>query len=321
MNLNTLSSEVMLSNSQEWLTNPHLRRALEAHPLGSAMLVEIQAIHDRLSGTVSERNLLDDTLQRLTAELDVTDLVHDRKARGLHGLINALIEVSDDPQEIAMLTKVREALFPHQLRVVRWSYSDEHGAVVEMQERISAEVRAYLAEARVGKTALLAFYEQWVAAGMRLGELTKKRARIQATVKRTGVVEPSIDIKAARREWIRVIRVFLEIVAMLPLGDKMRRALLAPLERDVAQSLQSRARRIAAGGEGDGIGSGEPDESAEATAEESADESAAESAEESAAESVDESAAESVTETLDEPLDEAAEPASDVAAGVAGNVA
>lgn len=265
MNLKTLSSEAMLSNSKEWLDNAELRRALEAHPLGSAILIEIRTTHDRLSGTVSERKLLDDSLRRLTAALDLSDGLHDRKARGLDKIILGLIEASDDPEEIAMLTKAREMLFPDGLQVVQWSYADEHGAVVEMENRLTAEVRALLARTRVGDTTLLAIYQQWVAAGMRLGDLAKERARLRATVKRSGTIAPSVDTGAARFEWVRVTQVFLSIVALLPLDDEVRRALLAPLERDVAQSLQNRARRAAANEQ---VEPGEPAETVDETQDE-----------------------------------------------------
>ena len=253
MNLKVLSSESMLSNSNEWLNNPELRRELEKHPLARAMLVELQSNHDGLSATVSARKLLVDALQRLTAELDLTDGLHDRSARGLGKLIAGLIEVSTDPQQIAQLIQARDTLFPEGMQFVQWSYSDEHGAVVEMESRLSPEVRSFLARTRVGETTLLAIYDQWVAAGMRLGELTKERARIRATMSRTGTVAASIDTVEARNAWVRATQVFLSILAMLPLEDDTRRALLAPLERDVALSLQSRARRGGAGEAGDEI--------------------------------------------------------------------
>lgn len=149
---------------------------------------------------------------------------------------------SDDPAAASAYLNARNLLFPDALRVVRLSYSDEHGAAVEMEQRITPAIRQLLADTRVGDTTLAALYDQWVAAGKRLGELTKKRARARSSVKRSGTEPAPIDTAAARLAWVRTAQVFRTIVELLPLDADQRRALFDPLERDIERAQRARPR-------------------------------------------------------------------------------
>ena len=242
MRLNMLRPQAMLANSQAWLTDPAIRDALQAHPLGRSILAEVEVVHDLLAGKLAERRQLEVTLERLGERLARTDHAHDRHARGLYWLLFALAEVAGSEEEAALYRDALALLFPTDLSIVNRSYVEEQGAVLETEKRITTEVRDLLARTMVNGQPLAVYYDRWIAAGKELGTHTRERDRLRSTVARNSEVGMSLDTNNARFEWVRVGQLFLDIVSRLPLDEPVRRCILAPLEQNIAEALASRAR-------------------------------------------------------------------------------
>ena len=100
MNLNILSTNVMLAQSKQWLTDPAVRAPIDRHALGQAVLAEIRKMHDRLVLQAERRRQYEAALARLTRIIAAADLRQergaldamslDRKRSALHGLSEAL---------------------------------------------------------------------------------------------------------------------------------------------------------------------------------------------------------------------------------------
>ena len=245
----------MLANSASWLGDETVVRTLESHTLGAAVLVEVGKSHENLATALGDRRRLRATLDRLSADLAEIDDEFDSSARALRGFLRAFAEVAVTPQLAEAYTDADSLLFPDGLAVTKRSYLDEHGVVLEIEKRITADTRELLAATRIGTRSLADVYNQWIEAGKRLGEAARRRALLQSTTAQTSDHKPSIDTKEARLAWIQTVRVFLGVVDLLPLTDDERRSVLGQLRHAVDDSLRSRARSAS---NGDAIGDADP---------------------------------------------------------------
>jgi hypothetical protein len=55
------------------------------------------------------------------------DDLHDRKVRGIFGVLTALAELADDAEKAAGYLDLRGQLFPSDLKAIQRSYLDESG--------------------------------------------------------------------------------------------------------------------------------------------------------------------------------------------------
>jgi hypothetical protein len=240
MNFNSLSTQTMLSHSDEWLNTPEIRAMLIGRPLTLALIVELQGSHDELAEKQSQRARIFAELGQITGEMTRLDRIHDRKARAMHALLQGLAEGTEDAGKAAQFLDLLARLFPRGLGVVQRSYIDEAGAVIEMQRQVTDEVLAFMESVRVDAQSLADIYRDWVAVGLALGRLARQRARLQRAITRNGTASATIDTRAARQRWIRTVATLVSMVAMLKLSDEEREKLLAPLERSIADATRRR---------------------------------------------------------------------------------
>ena len=241
MNFNSLSNQTMLSHSDEWLNDPETRGLLAAHPLTTALLPEVQRAHDGLAEKQGTRNRIFAELGQITGDLLAYDLVHDRKARGMHSLLSGLAECLEDADEASRFVDLLARLFPYGLSVVNRSYIDEAGAVVEMQSRITDQDLAFMASVRVGEQTLATIYRDWLAAGAMLGRQARQRARLQQAIRKQGTAAADIDTRGARQQWIWSAGTLVSIVNMLDFSHAARERLLAPLQRSIEDAARGRS--------------------------------------------------------------------------------
>lgn len=238
-NLHLLPAKTMLSNSSVWLTDPEIVQLVEGHPMGPGVIIEVRGVHDRLAGAVGWRLRLGAELLDMTRRIGAHDDAHDRAVRMLYYILTALAEGADTPAEAARYLAARALLLPGGLAQTRQSYADEHGAVLAVQERMTAEVEALLEQTVVAGRSLLEVYQRWIAAGQMLGQLVKERSQLEAST-RPGADNASL-IREARWAWLRVVRMFIRAVGFMNLSEEGWRKIFAPLQRDIASALQRRS--------------------------------------------------------------------------------
>jgi hypothetical protein len=239
VNLNILSTNVMLAQSKQWLTGEAVRAPLDRHALGQAVLAELRKAHDRLVLQAERRRQYEAALARLTRMITAADLRHDRKARALHAALQGLIEAEDDAGVRELYLSVQTLLFPEGLAIVNRSFSYQAGAIEALEKRVTPEILSQLASLMLGTRTLASLYLDWVAAGNDLGGLVAERERLLDRTGRGSAAE-DVDMRAARLQWINTVHAFLSALALMDLAQEERAAVLSPLEAEVAAAVRSR---------------------------------------------------------------------------------
>lgn len=241
INLQLLSAESMLSHSRQWLANTEVRTHLESHPLGESALAEIANAHEFLTETLVTWQSLTAMVSSLSTAIVAEDNEHDRFARALYGFLSALAESVDSPEQAEKYLEARALLFPWGLSITQRTYSEEHHAVMEVDRRLTPTVRILMDDTRIGDGNLTDIYDKWIIAGKRLGAQVRERARLEASMVQRGGAELIPRLNDARSSWARAVRVFLSVLDVLPLDPEVRDRVLAPLARDVDDSIRVQA--------------------------------------------------------------------------------
>ena len=253
--LHILTAKTMLSHSNVWLGNPDIVQMIESHPMGAGVLTEVRSAHDQLARAVSWKLRLGARILDMTQRIAQLDADHDRFLRMLFFILTALAEGADDPGEAAQYLTARDLLVPGGLAQTRYSYADQHGAVIEVQDRMTSEVELLLQQTEVAGRSLLDVYQRWVAAGQQLGELIKDRERTRASM--TADAEVPTHLREARRAWLQVVRMFISAVRIMNLPDDGWQQIFAPVQRDIRNALEAMRERT---GEPDGSPDDMPDD-------------------------------------------------------------
>jgi len=241
MNLNVLPINVMLSHSEQWLKNPELRAKIEAHLVGAALLVEVGRVHDRLAGQVERRRQLEVALTRLTDLISDFDVDHDDLARAIHFALEALIAAARDAAQVERYRRLQALLFPEGLSIVSRSYSYEAGAITALQSRVTDADVAEMATIPVGDATLADWYRSWIESGQALGRHVHEREALYAHTGRNGSAIETVDIRAARLDWVNTVQTFLSALHLMNLDQETQERILSPLDASIAQALRSRA--------------------------------------------------------------------------------
>jgi hypothetical protein len=244
MNLNILTTNVMLAQSKQWLTDATIRDPLARHALGAAILAEIRKAHERLALQAEHRRQHEALLARITLLIGATDLRHDRKARALHAALQGLIEGTDDEALRDLYMSLQAFLFPEGLAIVTRSFSYQAGAIEALESRMTPELHAQLESIPVGKQTLASLYRDWVAAGNELGNLVAERDRMLERVGRGGSASEDVDTRASRVQWINTVHTFVSVLELADIGHDVRETVLGPLAASIAQALRSRGGEI-----------------------------------------------------------------------------
>jgi hypothetical protein len=259
LNTKVLQTRSMLNLSAVWLEDESMVAELGEHPLGAASCDHLRMAHEDLASQYSLKNLLTAELERLTEVLQVKDFHHDRKARALSGHLEALASGTDDAELASFYNEVRELLFPYGLRVVQFSYTEEAGALREIERAVTPELLRRLKGVRVGDATLADLYNDWVEVGKELGQLAQERARQQASLTRQGTAPAEVNSSHVRSGWIRAVRLLADALAVLPVSDEVREKFFAPLEACIAEALKRRQARAAGNAEPGAEPDTEPD--------------------------------------------------------------
>lgn len=247
MALRDLSSQQMLNITGAWLDPERERPRVQALSRVSPLLPDIQEAHEtvqkahRRDGSVSTE-LID--IQDQQAELDQ---IHDRKVRGIHGVLTSFAELSDTPEDAALHLGIRDALFPDGLKFITGSYGDQAGEVLFARDRLTSEATAVLKAMPTPSGNLMKAVNAWFKAGEDLGALEARRAKLEserAQQKSSGVQGGQLR---ARNRWIGVMRAVLQMIELEKPDVETERHLLAPLER----ALKKADHRASGNDEGD----------------------------------------------------------------------
>lgn len=239
--LHVLTAKTMLSNSNDWLNTPDIVQMIESHTLGPGVLTEVRGAHDQLASALGWRQRLSVKLLEMTKDITTQDGEHDRFLRMLYYVLTALIEGADSPGEAERYLSARHLLIPDGLAQTRYTYANEHGAVIEVQQRITPEVEQVLQQTVVAGRSLWEIYQRWITAGQRLGQLVKERSRLESSMLQSS--EGPTHVREARQVWLRVVRMFISAVTIMDLPDDGWRQIFAPLRRDVVNALEALRER------------------------------------------------------------------------------
>lgn len=234
--LHVLTASTMLSNSDVWLHNPGIVQMIENHPLGPGALGEVRGAHDQLATAVNRKRRLGQQVLDMTRRITAQDRDHDRFLRVLYHVLTSLAEATDNPAEAERYLTARDMLMPDGLAQTRFTYADEHGAVLEVLQRITPDIEALLLQTAIAGRPLMAIYQRWVGAGQQLGQLVKERTRIQSSMMQGNEGAP-LHVRMARKEWLRVVRMFIAVVDIMNLPAHGWQTIFAPLQRDIDNAL------------------------------------------------------------------------------------
>jgi hypothetical protein len=243
MNINSLSTPMMLNLTGRWLADEQFRSSLESvGPIGAGILAELDSAHGPLAELESNRSHQRGELRELTDLAAELDLRHDSKARGLSYVLRGLIEIADDDATVIQCRKLLDLLFPAGLTVTRLPYIEQGGSAVALERTVKPEVRAQLAAITVGGQTLEQVFDAWMSAAHELARTVKRRAELVAQTRPSGSDGEALDGKAGRSQWIRAVRGLLWVLESKPELRLVHEAVIAVLQR----SLATARRRLAA---------------------------------------------------------------------------
>jgi hypothetical protein len=258
MSLRDLPTQTMISLSAAWLDPAHARSAIEGLPTAAAVLPKLSTAHRTLlktqpAGAAKTPKQIAD-IQAQQAQLD---LVHDRKARGLYGILGGLADVLDDQELCAKLLELRDKIFPADkgLNVTKMSYADEAGECALVEERLDDADRALLKACTILKGNLLDVHKARVTAGKKLGDLEQKRLAAETDGAGDSKQRPKKgDALQARNGWIKATRALVSAIELDEPSDEVRKRILQPLDQAEAKAARQRAAGAPEPAAGDAAG-------------------------------------------------------------------
>ncbi|MBI5513731.1 MAG: hypothetical protein HY909_08175 [Deltaproteobacteria bacterium] len=245
MSARLLTTEEMLGVSEAWLDPSRLRPLLEGSPLLGGLLPSIERAHQDLQAVAQGSP---GELGELLREALHTDQRHDRKGRGVHGVLTALAELTDPGPGSQRWLDLRGRLFPEGLEVLGQSYQAEAGYAERLgRELDDPALQVLLSVVRLpdGGT-LLDEVKSLQEAGVRLGELEAQRAKLQGASQGTpkgteGGVDRAQVVKA-RHGWLSVTRALeANLLVAGGLTDAERESVFEPLRAALGRSGQGAA--------------------------------------------------------------------------------
>jgi hypothetical protein len=133
----SLTTPTMVTITGAWLDKEHERPLIESLPQAGPLLAGIEKAHKGLLQTQSAGEKDADSTTMLQRKQEDLDARHDRKARGVHGALTAFADLADKPEDAAALIALRDRVYPHGLKVVQWSYTDEAGEAKLLEKRLT----------------------------------------------------------------------------------------------------------------------------------------------------------------------------------------
>lgn len=238
MALRGMTIEEMIAVSAGWIDpKDEARRRIEKAPRLVGLLPDLTTAH---TGILAVGPSSDDAVAEIVRLAGQVDATHDLLARGIYGLLTALALLDDNGEELLTL---RDQLFANGLAgAVNATYRGQAGYAALLRERLTPALREQLQGIRLRSGTLLDRVEAWLAAADELGELERRRARLET------LQSPSVKLQIleARNQWIRVVNAFQSIAQLAQLDEETDRLLFGPL-RDAEQTADRRAARRRSG--------------------------------------------------------------------------
>lgn len=203
MALRNLTTQLMVSFSQNWIDATRERPIIERYSISRALLPRLEEVHGNLLSF--QRKSLESQeaiagIQRTQARLDAE---HDRNVRGVYNYLTALAELSGEEERAEYYLELRDLLLPDGLQAVIRSYAAQGGEVLLLQQRLNRDVQAALRDIPTPDGNLYDHVEAWMKAGLALRALEEKRVDVAKTVGKAEL--KGTDVIRARNEWIRTV--------------------------------------------------------------------------------------------------------------------
>jgi hypothetical protein len=233
-----LKDSEMLAVSAALLDERRHRSLFLSTPLMAALLAEVERAHAGLLAVPAPAPVDEATARELSAlgaEGRRLDQTHDRKAIGIHVVLEGVERLADDPAAAARFARLREAMFPDGTAVVTMTWLAEAGEVERVDALLAdAEVRGLLASVvvRDGVT-LLDEVRAYVAAGRSLGLIASRKVALHHPEAAAPAAHGRGAAVSARDEWIQTINLVVSTAQRLRGADAAR---FAPALREVERA-------------------------------------------------------------------------------------
>lgn len=234
-----LNAEEMLQLSGSWLNpNGERYRAITAVPLLVPSVKLLADAHTTLGTLVQP--MADPRLVVIVEKETGLDVRHDVIIRSVFGFLTSTADLvgGDEGRRLIALC---DLILPDGLASQTKSYRAEAGQAVQLEARLTPEVRAMTDAIQIGQgpsaKSLTAYLEEWIAIGQELGRLEDEKGTL--TVK-----NPDMSSKAvlrARQFWARVVSAMVANAELAELDPKTEALIFGPL-RDAEKRADVRAR-------------------------------------------------------------------------------
>lgn len=204
-----LSAESMRTISGLWLHDAKTRAVLAKFPKTAALVPDIEEAHRALCAALGgeDGSPLEAQLTALRAQAGSLDERHDRKYRGTYKLLDALIELADDPTTAEAILALRDRLLPHGVAHVKATWATEAGHAATVHAALDKATRAELKRfATVEGRTLDDEVQAWVKAGVELGSVAAQKASVEHQIANTAVASKAATLHDARKGWIKTVR-------------------------------------------------------------------------------------------------------------------
>jgi hypothetical protein len=240
MSFKDLSSAQMIHLTATWLDPAKSRPKLQSMKRVAPLLPDIEEAHAAVLATHRKDASADKALAAVQTKQADLDKVHDRKARGVYGVLTAFADLTDDPAEAEAFLETRDLLYPEGLRFITASYADEAGAASFAKDRLTADAKATLkAVVSPGGTLLKCMQASWAAAA-ELGALEEQRGTLESMQAQARVGDaaktPQGGQLRARNHWIATVRAVVQMLELERPGKQVRAEVLGPLERALSKA-------------------------------------------------------------------------------------
>lgn len=184
-------------------------------------------------------------LAEISAEQGKLDLRHDSIIRGTWGFCTSTAELlgGEAGNELILL---RDTLIPDGLSSMQKTYRAEAGQAIQLADRITPAIKAKAKAFSVGsgenKQSLLAYLNEWITIGKRIGALEDEKAQLLAAQSAAAIGTALVQ---ARNRWIRVVNAFLADAELAEIDAATDATIFGPL-RDAETKAESRSRAVPA---------------------------------------------------------------------------
>ena len=200
MSLNDLAPAKLFRISKRWLSEH--REMLELFPETKSLIPRLEEVHNGLFLLSQNSGLVSPEVLAVRDVQVRVDLRHDVLLRVGYRYLTILADLSEEPNEQAVLLSLRDYLFPGGLGMVNGAYDEEAGAAEMLEKNLTPERQTQLKEYQLKPGySLLELVKDYIAKGKELGNLEDQKNKL---LKDTG---PSrLELHQARFAWIRVAR-------------------------------------------------------------------------------------------------------------------